>query len=124
MRFLLISSDGVTPFAPIVFVEDESGFEVVSNNIKTRKEMNEILKQDKYDTLEKISSRFPYQDSQIGEITLDIESMLNNIRAEISRQDETKRQEELELNAQRRMPAIDIALMEMSENMGTKKNDK
>jgi 3-polyprenyl-4-hydroxybenzoate decarboxylase len=124
MRFLLISSDGVTPFAPIVFVDGDSGFEVVSNNIKTRKEMNEILKQDKYDTLEKISSRFPYQDSQIGEITLDIESMLNDIRAEISRQDETKRQEELELNAQRRMPAIDIALMEMSENMGTKKNDK
>ena len=124
MRFLLISSDGLTPFSPIVFVENDESIEVVSNNIKIRKEMNELLKRDAYSTLEKISNRFPYQDSQIGEVTLDIESMLNDIRAEISRQDETKRQEELELNAQRRMPAIDIALMEMSENMGTKKNDK
>ena len=124
MRFLLISSDGVTPFAPIVFVDGEDGIEVISNNIKIRKEMKQIISQDKYDSLEKIASRFPYQDSQIGEVSLDIEFMLNNVRAEISKQDEEKRQEELELTAQRQMPAIDVALMEMSKNMGIEKNDK
>lgn len=124
MRFLLISSDGVTPFVPIVFVEGDAGFEVISNNIKIRKEMNELFGQDKYDTLEKISSRFPYQNSEIGDVNPDIESMLNTIRAEINRQDEKKRQEDLDADAQRRMSAIDIALMEMSKDTGTEKNDK
>jgi hypothetical protein len=124
MRFLLVSSDGTTPFAPIVFVDDDGSIEVVSNNIKIRKEMKELLKRDAYSTLERISNRFPYQDSQIGEVTLDIESMLNTVRAQISRQDESNRQEELELDAQRQMSPIDIVLMEMDKNMGTQKNDK
>jgi hypothetical protein len=121
MRFLLVSSDGTTPFAPIVFVDDNGSIEVVSNNIKIRKEMKELLKRDAYSTLERISNRFPYQDSQIGEVTLDIESMLNTVRAQISRQDESNRQEELELDAQRQMSPIDIVLIEMDKNMGTQK---
>jgi hypothetical protein len=50
--------------------------------------------------------------------------MLNTVRAQISRQDESNRQEELELDAQRQMSPIDIVLMEMDKNMGTQKNDK
>lgn len=123
MRYLLISSDGVTPFTPIVFVDGQDDIEVISNNINLRKEMNEMIKRNNYDTLEKIATRFPYQNSQIGEVNLNIESMLNTVRADMSKQDEKKRQEELEFAAQMKKPEIDIVLTEMSNNMGIDKND-
>ena len=124
MRFLLITPDDVTPFVPIVFVDGDNGIEVVSNDINIRQEMTEMLKRNNYATLEQVASRFPYQNSEIGEVTPDIESMLADIRAEISKQDAKKRQEELDLNAQRKMPAIDFVLTEMMKNVGTEKNDK
>jgi hypothetical protein len=76
-----ITGDKYTKSAPIIFVKDGDKYEVICESFDRQKSWYSFLKENPQPSFENFISRFSYQDVETGEVTPDVESKLNKLRA-------------------------------------------
>jgi len=81
MRYAFINGDKSTKFEPLVVVYDNGKYEFICQSHNRQKYFYDHMKNNKYESFDRFLSSFSYQNVETGEVTPDVESMLNTIRA-------------------------------------------
>jgi hypothetical protein len=81
MRYAFIGGDSKTKFEPLVFVLDNGKFEIICQSFERQKSYYEYLASRKYTNLDELLATFSYMNVETGEVTPEVESMLNTLRA-------------------------------------------
>lgn len=81
MKYAFISGDEVTDFPPVVFVNDNDKYEVICQSFNRQKYWYSYLKNNPPESFERFLRGFSYQNVETGEVTPEVESMLNTLRA-------------------------------------------
>jgi hypothetical protein len=76
-----ITGDEHTKSTPIIFVKDGEKYEVICESFDRQKSWYSFLKENPQPSFENFISRFSYQDVEAGEVTPEVESKLNKLRA-------------------------------------------
>lgn len=81
MRYAFINGDKHTKFEPLVVVYDKNKFEFICESHERQQMYYDYINNNKYDDFDRFLSSFSYQNIETGEVTPDVESMLNTLRA-------------------------------------------
>ncbi len=119
-----ITGDEYTKSAPIIFVKDGDKYEVLCESFDRQKSWYSFLKENPQPSFENFISRFSYQDVETGEVTPDVESKLNKLRArfalsqvadaEMNTENQENPEEDRQINA----------LLRVSKRMRTGANER
>ncbi len=119
-----ITGDKYTKSAPIIFVKDGDKYEVLCESFDRQKSWYSFLKENPQPSFENFISRFSYQDVETGEVTPDVESKLNKLRArfalsqvadaEMNTENQENPEEDRQINA----------LLRVSKRMRTGANER
>ncbi len=119
-----ITGDKYTKSAPIIFVKDGDKYEVLCESFDRQKSWYSFLKENPQPSFENFISRFSYQDVETGEVTPDVESKLNKLRArfalsqvadaELNTENQENPEEDRQINA----------LLRVSKRMRTGANER
>lgn len=123
MKFAAISGDKYTDFEPVVFIQNGDKFEVLCQSFERQKYWYDYIRERKNFDFEEFLQHFTYQNVQYGDVTPDVESMLNKLRAKFMlaqvAEQEMKPQEE-ESPASRQY----AALVRIGKRMRTGENER
>jgi len=123
MKYAMIFGDELTKFEPIVFVYNNGKYEVLCESAKRQQHYYTHLASRKYDNFEKFLSTFSYFNIESGEVTDDIELLLNKLRAKFGLlQLATQETEANTADRQQENPA-DAAILKMSRRLRTGNNE-
>jgi hypothetical protein len=81
MKYAFIGGDSKTKFEPLVFVLDNGKFEIICESFERQKSYYEYLASRKYNNFDDLLATFSYMNVETGEVTPEVESMLNKLRA-------------------------------------------
>lgn len=81
MKYAFITGDEYTRFEPVVFVFANGKFEVICESSKRQQSYYDYLRNNKFEDLDSLLKTFSYQNVETGDVTPDVESMLNTLRA-------------------------------------------
>lgn len=81
MRYAFINGDKHTKFEPLVVVYGKNKFEFICESHERQQMYYDYINNNKYDDFDRFLSSFSYQNIETGEVTPDVESMLNTLRA-------------------------------------------
>jgi hypothetical protein len=81
MKYAFISGDEITDFSPLVFVNNNDKYEVICESFDRQKYWYTYLNKNTPQSFERFLSGFSYQNVETGEVTPEVESMLNKLRA-------------------------------------------
>jgi hypothetical protein len=82
--YAFITGDEYTKFEPIAFVYDDGKYEVVCQSFDRQKSWYTYLAANKNLSFESFLTRFSYQDVNKGEVTPEIETVLNGLRVQFA----------------------------------------
>ena len=124
MKYAFISGDSKTKFEPLVFILDDGKFEVLSESFERQKYYYEHLKSRKYDNFDDLLATFSYMNVETGEVTPEVESMLNAIRAKFAVSQVADQEINIEGQQNTGNQRRDNALMRISKRMRTGANER
>lgn len=81
MRYAFISGDRNTKFEPLAVVYSNGKYEFICESHKRQRSFYDHIKNNKYESFDRFLSSFSYQNVETGEVTPDVESLLNTLRA-------------------------------------------
>ncbi len=79
-----ITGDDYTKFEPIVFVNDNNKYEVLCESFDRQKSWYDFMQENSEFSFDDFIKRFSYQDVETGEVTPEVESKLNKLRAKFA----------------------------------------
>jgi hypothetical protein len=124
MKYAFITGDKKIKFAPIAVVFNNGKFEFICESFERKKFYYDYVQNNNIETLDKFTAGFPYQNIEMGDVTPDVESMLNKLRAKFGLSEVA----ETELNTEnQRNPEEDRqinALLRVSKRMRTGANER
>ena len=82
--YAFITGDEYTKFEPIAFVHNEEKYEVICQSFDRQKSWYAYLDANQNLPLEKFITRFSYQNIKTGEVTPEIENVLNGLRVKFA----------------------------------------
>lgn len=80
-NYARITGDEYTKSEPIIFVKDGDKYEVICESFDRQKSWYSFLKENPQPSFDNFISRFSYQNVEAGEVTPEVESKLNKLRA-------------------------------------------
>lgn len=120
-RYAFITGDSITPFEPIVFVNNAEKTEVICESVDRRNGWYSFLNENRDISFDDFISRFTYQTIDAGEVTPDVESQLNKLRARFSII--SLAQEEIDNTQNETSSPLDSAIMRISKRIRTGSNE-
>lgn len=120
-----ITGDEYTKSSPIIFVNDEGKYEVICESFDRQKSWYTFLKENPQPSFDNFISRFSYQNVEAGEVTPEVESKLNTLRARFAASQIAD--QELEAGSQQTNQEDDKrgeALLRISKRMRNGKNEQ
>lgn len=124
MMYAFISGDGYTKFEPLAVVFDGDKFEIICESQKRQAFYYDYINRNKPKTLEDLTKTFSYQNVETGEVTPDVESVLNKLRARFA----LSQIADQEINNESQQNEIDDrrsnALLRVSKRMRTGANER
>ena len=82
--YAFITGDEYTKFEPVAFVYDEGKYEVICQSFDRQKSWETYLDANQNPPLEKFITRFSYQNVKTGEVTPEMENVLNGLRVKFA----------------------------------------
>ena len=82
--YAFITGDEYTKFEPVAFVYDEGKYEVICQSFDRQKSWETYLDANQNPPLEKFITRFSYQNVKTGEVTSEMENVLNGLRVKFA----------------------------------------
>lgn len=79
--YAFITGDEITKFEPLAVVFNNGKFEFICESNKRQASYYDYVNRTKPESLEDFTKTFSYQKVETGEVTPDVESMLNKLRA-------------------------------------------
>ena len=124
MRYAFINGDEYAEFEPLVVVFDGSRFEIICQSHKRQKDYYDYIKRNNVKELDSFLRTFSYQTVETGQVTPEVESILNTLRAkfavsQIADQEIEQQAQEAEGNTRQ-----NNALLRISKRMRTGANER
>jgi hypothetical protein len=82
--YALITGDEYTKFEPIAFVHNEDKYEVICQSFDRQKSWYTYFDANKKLPFDNFLARFSYQNVKTGEVTPEIENVLNGLRVKFA----------------------------------------
>lgn len=124
MKYAFINGDELTKFDPLAVVYNNGKFEFICQSHERQKHYYEHVKNVKYESLEQFVSTFSYFNVETGDVTPDVESLLNRLRARFV----VSQIADHEINADNQQNQYDArrdnALLKISKRMRTGANER
>lgn len=81
MKYAFITGDAYTKFEPMAIVFDGQKFEIICESQKRQQHYHDYVMRAKVQNLDELLNSFSYQSVETGEVTPEVESVLNTLRA-------------------------------------------
>lgn len=122
-QYAFVSGDGVTNFQPIVFIYDNGKYEVICESFQKQSDYYKYLKSAPDKSFDEFISSFSYFNVESGEVTDEIESMFNKLRAKFMVLQVADQQNQRESETEKRTNPADAVLLRLSQRMRTGTNE-
>lgn len=119
----MISGDSNTSFDPVVFVNDGDDYEVLCRSFSRQKYWYNYLQKSKPVSFEKFLSTFTYQNVEYGDVTDEVQSLLNKLRAKYMVEHIAQAEQEKNKN-QPKQSDTERALLAISKRIRTGENER
>lgn len=123
-KYAYIYGDDFTKFEPVVFVYENGKYEVICQSFTRQKNWYDYLKNTRHETFESFLSSFSYQNVDTGEVTADVESTLNKLRARFALYQVADESQNAETQQNPEDDRRANALMRISKRMRTGANER
>ena len=123
--YAFITGDEYTKSEPIAFIYDNGKYEIICSSLERQKSFYDYLKKYKDYSFEQFLSTFSYASIESGEVTPEVESLLNTLRSKFMLQQVAQQ----EINAQEQdgknpNRPVETALMKISKRMRNSENER